>query len=64
LEISIKDALAKQVSKSSKKVIPQASDFEKELKKKVDDKIRDSSARDEKKPYKPRPAPEKEKDND
>lgn len=40
VELSIKDAVAKEISKDSKKVIPQSSDFKKELKKKVDDKIR------------------------
>jgi hypothetical protein len=60
LEISIKDAIAKEVSENSKKVTPQSSDFKRELEKKVEDKIRDKPV---KKPKEKNPAPEKEKDN-
>lgn len=39
LELSIKGALAKKVSKDSKKITPQSADFKAELEKKVADKI-------------------------
>ncbi|CAI2177481.1 407_t:CDS:2, partial [Funneliformis geosporum] len=52
LEMSIKGALAKKVSKDSKKITPQSADFKAELEKKVDDKIRDKPE-----PRQPTPQP-------
>ncbi|CAJ0749693.1 13853_t:CDS:10, partial [Entrophospora sp. SA101] len=40
LEMSVKDVLARQVSKNSKTIIPQSSDYKEELAKKIDNKIR------------------------
>ncbi|CAG8435226.1 5939_t:CDS:2 [Ambispora gerdemannii] len=57
LEMSIKDALAKEVSKDSKKITPQSSDYQKELEKKVADKAKKEKERN------PMPTPDKEKED-
>ncbi|MCE8163976.1 MAG: AAA family ATPase [Candidatus Moeniiplasma glomeromycotorum] len=64
LELSIKDTVAKKVSKSSKKVSPDSADFKKELDKKVDDKIRGKKENPFRNPVPvPIPAPERERED-